>query len=134
MGRFVQQKAHKQWMWLAMDAPTRQMMALHVGARSRASAKALGAAIPEVSQEHATLHTDHYEIYSGVMPAERHTAITKHAHKTNHLERFHNTLRQCLARLVRETLSCSKKVEHHSGAIKFFICHYNLEKAGALPV
>jgi hypothetical protein len=28
-------------------------------------------------------------------------------------------------------LSFSKKVENHIGAIKFFICHYNLEKAAA---
>jgi hypothetical protein len=31
-------------------------------------------------------------------------------------------------------LSFSKQVENHIGAIKFFICHYNLEKAAALPV
>jgi hypothetical protein len=45
-----------------------------------------------------------------------------------------NTLRQRLSRLVRATLSFSKKVENHIGAIKCFICHYNLEKAAALPV
>ena len=117
-----------------MDATTRQIMAFHVGDRSRASAKALWATLPEVYQDHAMFHTDQYEVYSGVIPAERHKAITKQARKTNHIERFNNTLRQRLARLVRETLSFSKKVEHHIGAIKFFICHYNLEKAGALPV
>jgi hypothetical protein len=53
----------------------------------------------------------------------------KKARKTNHIERFNNTLRQRLSRLVRDTLSFSKKVENHIGAIKFFICHYNLEKA-----
>ena len=73
-------------------------------------------------------------MYNGVIPAERHKAITKQAQKTNHIERFNNTLRQRLARLVRATLSFSKKVENHIGAIKFFICHYNLEKATALPV
>ena len=73
-------------------------------------------------------------MYNGIIPAERHKAITKKARKTNHIERFNNTLRQRVARLVRTTLSFSKKVEHHIGAIKFFICHYNLEKAGALPV
>jgi hypothetical protein len=57
-----------------------------------------------------------------VIPAERHNAITKQARKTNHIERFNNTLRQRLSRLVRDTLSFSKKVEHHIGAIKFFIC------------
>ncbi len=43
---FVQQKANKPWMWIAMDAITRQVMAFHVGDRSRDSAKALWAKIP----------------------------------------------------------------------------------------
>jgi hypothetical protein len=70
----------------------------------------------------------------GVSPAERHQAITKKAPKTNHIERFNNSLRQRLSRLVRATLSFSKKIENHIGSIKFFICHCNLEKAAALPV
>ena len=37
------------------------------------------------------------------------------------------------SRLVRETLSFSKKLANHVGAIKFFICHYNLAKAEVLP-
>jgi len=66
-----------------------------------------------------------------VLAAERHKAITKKARKTDHIERFNNTLRQRVARLVRETLSFSKKLANHIGAIKFFICHYNLARAGA---
>jgi hypothetical protein len=54
--------------------------------------------------------------------------------KTNHVERFNNTLRQRISRLVRDTLSSSKKLANHIGAIKFCICHYNLVKAAALPV
>ena len=117
-----------------MDATTRQIIAFHVGDRSRASAQALWDSIPEVYQEHAKFYTDPYDVYKGVIPAECHKAITKQARKTNHIERFNNTLRQRLSRLVRDTLSFSKKVENHIGAIKFFICHYNLEKAAALPV
>ena len=117
-----------------MDVATRQIIAFPVGDRSRESAKALWGKIPKTYQDHAIFHTDQYEVYNGVIPAERHKAITKQARKTNHIERFTNTLRQRLARLVRDTLSFSKKVENHIGAIKFFICHYNLEKAGALPV
>jgi insertion element IS1 protein InsB len=134
MWSVVQKKANKHWMWLAMDATTRQIIALHVGDRSRASAKALWAAILAVYQDQARFHTDPFDVYKGVIPAERHKAITKKARKTNHIERFNNTLRQRLSRLVRATLSFSKKVENHIGAIQFFICHYNLEKAGALPV
>jgi insertion element IS1 protein InsB len=67
-------------------------------------------------------------VYKVVIPVERHQAITKKARKTNHIERFNNILWQRLSRLVRDTLSFSKKVENHIGAIKYFICHYNLEK------
>ncbi|MBW4473112.1 MAG: IS1 family transposase, partial [Stenomitos rutilans HA7619-LM2] len=34
-------------------------------------------------------------------------------------------LRQRVSRLVRKTLSFSKKLENHIGAIWFFIHHYN---------
>ena len=71
-----------------------------------------------------------------MIPAERHKAITKKARKTNHIERFNNTLRQRVSRLVREALSFSKKLAHHIGAIKYCICYYNLTRAvaAALPV
>jgi len=53
------------------------------------------------------------------------------ARKTNHIERFNNTLRQRVSRLVREALSFSKKLVNHIDAIKPFICHYNLTRAVA---
>ena len=134
MWSVVQKKANKQGIWIAMDARTRQVIAFHVGDRSRDSAKQLWAKIPLVYRAQATFHTDQYDAYTGVIPAERHQAITKHARKTNHIERFNNTLRQRVSRLVRETLSFSKKLAYHVGAIKYFICHYNLANAAALPV
>jgi insertion element IS1 protein InsB len=136
MWSFVTKRANKPWIWIAMDAATRQVIAFHVGDRSRDSAKELWAKIPLAYQEQATFHTDQYDAYTGVIPAERHKAITKKARKTNHIERFNNTLRQRVSRLVRETLSFSKKLVHHIGAIKYFICYYNLTRAtaAALPV
>jgi insertion element IS1 protein InsB len=70
-------------------------------------------------------------VYEKVMPAARHKAISTWARKTNHIERFNNTLRQRVSRLVRETLSFFKKLAHPIGAIKLFICHYNLTRAAA---
>jgi insertion element IS1 protein InsB len=135
MWSFVEKKANKPWLWIAMDATTRQIVAFHVGDRSRDSAKELWANIPEAYREQATFHTDRYEAYKGVIPAARHRAITKKARNTNHIERFNNTLRQRVSRLVRETLSFSKKLAHHIGAIKYFICHYNLTRVvAALPM
>jgi insertion element IS1 protein InsB len=132
MTSFVQKKAHKQWIWIALDATSRQVLAFHVGDRSRRSAKRLWAKIPEAYRQHATFYTDQYVVYDGVIPAAQHRAISKLARKTNHIERFNNTLRQRVSRLVREELSFSKKLANHIGAIKLFICHYNLMKASAL--
>ena len=47
----VQKKAYKQWIWIAMDAKTRQIIAFHVGDRSRDSAQQLWAKIPLVYRE-----------------------------------------------------------------------------------
>jgi insertion element IS1 protein InsB len=130
---FVGTKANRQWVWIAMDALTRQILAFHVGDRSSQSAEALWGKIPRGYQEQATFYTDCYEVYKRVIPSTQHRAITKLARKTNHVERFNCTLRQRVSRLVRATLSFSKKLANHIGAIKYFICAYNLTKGAALP-
>jgi insertion element IS1 protein InsB len=130
---FVGKKANRQWVWVAMDAATRQVIAFHVGDRSQASAEQLWANLPAVYREQAIFYTDQYAVYKGVIPTARHRAISKLARKTNHVERFNCTLRQRVSRLVRATLSFSKNMANHIGAIKYFICHYNLTKCAALP-
>jgi IS1 family transposase len=129
LASFVQKQAYKQWGWLAMDAKTRQIMALHVGDRSHTSVEHLGAKIPPAYRQHATFYTDQYVVYEMIIPAAQHRAISKWARKTNHIERFNHTLRQRVSRLVRDALSFSKKLTNHIGAIKLFICHYNLTRA-----
>jgi insertion element IS1 protein InsB len=81
--------------------------------------------------DHATFYTDQYVVYEGVIPVAQRRAISKLARNTSHIERFNNALRQRVSRLVRETLSFSKKLANHVGAIKLFICHYNLTRAAA---
>src|SRR5262245_33487162 len=115
-----------------MDKQTRQIIAFHVGDRSQNSAQPLWANIPAVYRKHAPFYTDQSTAYTGVSPAAQHKAITKRAGKTNHSERFNNTLRPPISRLVRSTLAFSKKVDNHIGAIRYFICHYNLTRAALL--
>ena len=43
---FVGKKANRQWVWIAMDAVTRQIIAFHIGDRSRQSAQALWRKLP----------------------------------------------------------------------------------------
>jgi insertion element IS1 protein InsB len=128
---FVRKKANTQWIWIAMDATSRQVMAFHVGDRSRTSAMRLWAKIPRAYRQHATFYTDQYVVYARVIPEGQHRSISQLARKTHHLERSHNTLRQRMSRLVREALSFSKKLANHTGAIKLFICDYNLTRTAA---
>jgi insertion element IS1 protein InsB len=130
---FVGKKTHRQWVWIAMDATTRQVIAFHVGDRSQTSAEQLWASLPAMDREQAMFYTDPYAVYKGVIPPARHRAISKLAPMSNHVERFTCTLRQRVSRLVRAPLSFSKKLSNHVGAIKYFICDYNLTKSAALP-
>ena len=122
---FVKSKGEQQWVWLALDRDTREIIGCHIGDRSRESAKVLWASLPAVYRQCAVLFTDHWEAYQSVLPANRHFSIEKDSGLTSHIERFNNTLRQRTSRLVRKTLSFSKKHQNHEGAIWNFIHHYN---------
>ena len=61
MWSFVQKKADQQWLWIAMGAKTRQIIALHIGDRSRESANGLWANVPLAYREQATFHTGQRE-------------------------------------------------------------------------
>ena len=129
---FVQKKVNPHWVWIAMDRQRRQIIAFHVGDRSRESAKPLWANIPAGYREQATFYPDHYAAYLGVIPAAQPNPLAKLARNTNHIERFNNTLRQRVSQLVRSTWAFSKSGENHIGAIRYFICHYHLTKAALL--
>jgi hypothetical protein len=87
-----------------------------------------------VYRESATFYTVHYDVNTGVIPAARHKAITKHARHTHLLERFANTLWQCISPLARDTWSFSKKLAHHIDAITNFIGRNKFMRAAARPV
>ena len=114
MASFVRKKTHKQWIWIVMDASTCQVIAFHVGDRGRTSAKRLWAKIPQAYRQYATFYTDQYVVYAGVIPTVQHRAISQLARKINDIERFNNTPRQRVSRLVREALSFSKKLANHN--------------------
>jgi insertion element IS1 protein InsB len=92
------------------------------------SAKALWEKIPEKIRTYGLFHTDDWDSYKTVIPEGQHL-FCKQKKYTNHIERFNNTLRQRVSRLVRETLSFSKTLENHIGAIKYYLCNHNLKQS-----
>jgi len=125
MWSFVGSKKNKQWVWLAIDADSREIVGVFVGNRSRQAAKQLWQALPAVYRQCAVCYTDFWEAYAQVLPLKRHQAVGQETGKTSYIERFNNTLRQRVGRLVRKTLSFSKQLSNHIGAIWYFVHHYN---------
>jgi IS1 family transposase len=82
---------------------------------------ALWQSIPAVYRQGAKVYTDYWEAYVNVIPSKRHGAVRKDSGLTSYIERLNNTLRQRISRLVRKTLSFSKTLENHIGAIWTFI-------------
>ena len=82
-------------------------------------------------------YSDYWETYDKVIKTGKHKSIGKHTGLTNHVERWNNTLRQHVSRLVRKTLSFSKSDFYHECHIRIFIHYYNtklLPKTSSLYV
>ena len=122
---FVGKSNNKQWVWLAINRTTREIIGMYIGDRSAVSAQELWNSLPVVYQQTATCYTDFWEAYQKIFPTAQHHAVGKETGQTNHIERFNCTLRQRVSRLVRKTLSFSKKLGNHIGAIWYFTHHYN---------
>lgn len=122
---FVDHKGNKQWVWLALDSTTREIVGVYIGDRDEQAARKLWNSLPPVYRQCAVVYTDFWAAYGAVFPTKRHQAVGKDTGKTSYIERFNNTLRQRVSRLVRKTLSFSKSVENHIGAIWYFVHYYN---------
>lgn len=125
---FVGKRHNKPWVWLAKARRTGEVVGVHVGDRSAVGAQALWDSLPETYRLHATCHADFWEAYAKAFPPDRHHAAGKDSGKTNPVERFNCTLRQRVSRLVRKSLSFSKKLENPVGAIWYFIHDYNAHR------
>ena len=128
---WVKRRDNVYYIWLVMHKESRQIIAFHVGDRSGESAKVLWEKIPPQIREYGLFHTDDWDSYKNIIPQEKHLYCNQKKY-TNHIERFNNTLRQRVSRLVRETLSFSKILVNHIGAIKYYLCYHNLNHSMGL--
>jgi len=129
MWSFVLNKKNEVYIWLAIDRDTREIVGCFVGNRTRKSARKLWNSLPAVYRQCAVAYTDFWQSYKTVIPQKRHRAVGKETGQTNHIERLNNTFRQRISRLVRKSLSFSKNLHNHIGAIWYFIHSYNASLA-----
>ncbi|MBD1897916.1 hypothetical protein H6F60_25220 [Coleofasciculus sp. FACHB-129] len=105
---------------------TREIVGVYIGARNEATARNSWESLPPVYRQCAIAYTDFWVAYGAVLrPQTTEEPSAKKLEKPATEERFNNTLRQRVSRLVRKTLSFSKLLENHIGAIWYFIHHYN---------
>ncbi len=133
---FVYRRKDKKWVWLAQCRRTRQIVAFAVGDRSELTCRRLwlpaaacgSACRPLIACAFASpifgRLTRKSSPRGSTVRAEkgrvRHVTLIK-----PHIERFNNTLRQRLARFVRQTMSFSKSVKMHKICLALFIYDYN---------
>lgn len=78
---FVGKKKNQVWIWIALDATTRQVVAVHAGGRAEADAKAFWAEVPEPYRSGCDVYTDEWDAYRGAIPPEVHFAVKKSPEK-----------------------------------------------------
>ncbi len=125
MWSFVGHKGNQQWIWLAIDVSTKEIVGVYIGPRSRKGSLGLWNSLPPGYRQCAVTYTDFWSAYQQVIPTKRHQTVGKETGKNNQIERFNNTLCPRISRLVRRSLSFSKKLSNHIGAIWYFIHYYN---------
>ena len=122
---FVFEKVNQVWLWTVLCRRTRQIVAYVNGDHSLQTCQKLWEMIPE---DYKSCHSfsDFWTAYQQVFPEETHRCVGKETGETAPMERWNNTARQRLGRLVRKTLSFSKKFWWHDKVIHWFIISYNL--------
>jgi IS1 family transposase len=122
---FVQVKAQQRRIWIIQCRRTRQILAFFIGDGSAASCRRLWRKLP-TSYQRCVSYSDFWRAYS-CLPTATHQMVGKETGQTAHIERLNNTLRQRLSRLVRKTLSFSKREYMLNLHFKLFAYFYNLE-------
>ena len=114
----VGNKGNKQWIWLALDVKTREIVAVYVGDRSREGARGIWQSLPAVYRQCAVCYSDFWSVYEEVLPSKRpdRSGPREWLFAATHT-RFNCTMRNSSIPLSKENLSFSKKLDNHIGAI-----------------
>lgn len=123
MWSFVGHKKNKKWIWVVYEPTHRQVLAYHIGGRGKGDALKLWEKLPPLMHQHCTFETDYWEAYFATLDADRHVASKAY---TYFIEGYFTGIRARCSRLVRKTVSFSKKLENHIAAIGYLFWQRNL--------
>lgn len=72
---FVGKKKCQKWVWLVIDRVTRQIIAFHIGGRTKRDADKLWKALPEPYRMLGLFYTDFNKAYSSAFPSSQHLSV-----------------------------------------------------------
>ena len=75
MWSFVGNKGNKQWIWLAIDVLSKEIVGVYIGKRDENGARGLWNSMPAVYRQCAVSYTDFWSAYGIVFPKKRHRAV-----------------------------------------------------------
>ncbi|XGV98375.1 MAG: hypothetical protein ACAF41_05445 [Leptolyngbya sp. BL-A-14] len=75
-------------------------MGVSIGARDEAAVCKLWQSVPVVYRQCAIAYSDFWAAYAAVLLSKRHRTVGKETGKISYIERFNNTLRQRVSRLM----------------------------------
>lgn len=121
---YIFMKINQIRIWIVLCRRTRQIISFFIGDGTIDSCKRLWRKLP-TEYLYCFSFSDFWRSYN-CLPEITHQKVGKETGETAHVERLNNTLRQRIARLVRKTLSFSKKEYMLNLQFKFFAFYYNL--------
>jgi IS1 family transposase len=122
---FIFMKTNKIRIWIAQNRRNRQIVSFFIGDGSMESCKRLWRKLP-YEYLRCNSFSDFWRAYN-CLPTATHQKVGKETGQTAHVERLNNTIRQRLSRLVRKTLSFSKKTYMLNLHFKLWAYYYNLD-------
>ena len=120
---FVQMKIMQIRIWIVLNRSNKQILSFFIGDGSMESCKRLWRKLPYEFLK-CNSFSDFWRAYNCI-PKDTHTKIRENKAQTNHVERLNNTIRQRFSRLVRKTLSFSKKEYMLNLHFKLWAFQYN---------
>lgn len=122
---FVKAKIDQVRVWIVLNRRNRQILSFFIGDGSKESCKRLWRKLPSRYLD-CLSYSDFWKSYNCI-PEISHEMVGKETGETAHIERLNNTIRQRFSRMVRKSLSFSKKLSMLNLQFKFFAYHYNLD-------
>ncbi len=121
---FVGLKVRQIRIWIVLCRQTRQIVSFFIGDGSMESCKRLWRKLPYAYLKCKSF-SDFWKAYN-CLPESTHQKVGKETGETAHVERLNNTIRQRFSRLVRRTLSYSKRAYMLNLHFKLWAYYYNL--------